>query len=104
MVAHKLTHVHHGRWRMGHQLGRRASDRGRSNKIRRLTLVIMKQLQFLSACLICLWSSGVNAQSNKPTMKAIVAHEYGGPEGLKYGNVPVPPPQREEVRIKGFRH
>jgi NADPH:quinone reductase-like Zn-dependent oxidoreductase len=62
----------------------------------------MKQLQFLSACLICLWSSGVNAQSNKPTMKAIVVHEYGGPEVLKYEDVPVPPPKEDEMLIRVF--
>src|SRR5205809_3817508 len=62
----------------------------------------MKQLQFLSACLICLWSSGVNAQSNKPTMKAIVVHEYDGPEVLKYEDVPVPTPKEDEMLIRVF--
>ena len=62
----------------------------------------MKQLQFLSACLICLWSSGVNAQSNKQTMKAIVVHEYGGPEVLKYEDVPVPTPKEDEMLIRVF--
>ena len=62
----------------------------------------MKQLQFLSACLICLWSSGVNAQSNKSTMKAIVVHEYDGPEVLKYEDVPVPTPKEDEMLIRVF--
>ncbi len=62
----------------------------------------MKQLQFLSACLICLWSSGVSAQSNKPTMKAIVVHDYDGPEVLKYEDVPVPTPKEDEMLIRVF--
>src|SRR6201982_4277132 len=62
----------------------------------------MKQLQFLSACLICLWSSGVGAQSNKPTMKAIVVHEYDGPEVLKYEDAPVPTPKEDQMLIKVF--
>src|SRR5437879_7637970 len=60
----------------------------------------MKQLQFLSACLICLWSCVVSAQSDKPTMKAIVVHEYGGPEVLKVDDVPRPVPKQNEILVK----
>jgi NADPH:quinone reductase-like Zn-dependent oxidoreductase len=60
----------------------------------------MKQLQFLSACLICLWSCLVSAQSDKPTMKAIVVHEYGGPEVLKYEDVPRPEPKGDQVLVR----
>src|SRR5207302_11173430 len=60
----------------------------------------MKQLQFLSACLICLWSCVVSAQSDKPTMKAIVVHEYGGPEVLKLDDVPRPVPRENEILVK----
>jgi hypothetical protein len=35
------------------------------------------------------------AQSTKPTMKAIVVHEYGGPEVLKYEDVPRPDPKED---------
>src|SRR5256885_14797468 len=31
------------------------------------------------------------------TMKAIVAHEYGGPEVLKYEDVPRPEPKEDEI-------
>jgi len=34
------------------------------------------------------------------TMKAIVVHEYGGPETLKFEDVPVPSPKDDEVLIK----
>jgi len=34
------------------------------------------------------------------TMKAIVAHEYGGPEVLKLENVPVPTPKEDELVVK----
>jgi NADPH:quinone reductase-like Zn-dependent oxidoreductase len=36
------------------------------------------------------------------TMKAIVAHEYGGPEVLKLEDVPVPTPQEDEILVKVF--
>jgi len=60
----------------------------------------MKQVQFLSACLICLWSCVVSAQSQKPTMKAIVVHEYGGPEVLEYEDAPRPEPKDNEVLVR----
>ena len=34
------------------------------------------------------------------TMKAIVVHEYGGPEVLKFEDVPVPSPKDDEMLIK----
>ncbi len=36
------------------------------------------------------------------TMKAVVAHQYGGPEVLKYEDVPVPTPKENEVLVKVF--
>ena len=40
------------------------------------------------------------AQSSKPTMKAIVVHEYGGPEVLKYEEVPRPEPKEDQVLVR----
>ena len=40
------------------------------------------------------------AQSIKPTMKAIVIHEYGGPEVLKYEDVPRPEPKEDQILIR----
>src|SRR5215471_266094 len=40
------------------------------------------------------------AQSVKPTMKAVVIHEYGGPEVLKYENIPRPEPKDDQLLIR----
>ena len=60
----------------------------------------MKQVHFLFTCLVCFWSCIVSAQSQKPTMKAIVVHEYGGPEVLKYEDAPRPEPKDNEVLVR----
>jgi NADPH:quinone reductase-like Zn-dependent oxidoreductase len=39
------------------------------------------------------------AETDKP-MKAIVAHEYGGPEVLRYEDAPVPEPKENEVLVR----
>ena len=39
------------------------------------------------------------AQTAKSTMKAIVVHEYGGPEVLKYEDVPRPEPKENEILV-----
>jgi NADPH:quinone reductase-like Zn-dependent oxidoreductase len=40
------------------------------------------------------------AQSDSATMKATVAHQYGGPEVLKYEDAPVPEPKENEVLVR----
>src|SRR5262249_4734120 len=40
------------------------------------------------------------AQLAKPTMKAIVVHEYGGPEVLKYEEVPRPEPKEDQILVR----
>ena len=40
------------------------------------------------------------AETDKPMMKAIVAHEYGGPEVLRYEDAPVPEPKENEVLVR----
>lgn len=42
----------------------------------------------------------VFAQSGKPTMKAVVVHEYGGPAALKFEDTPRPEPQDDEILIR----
>src|SRR5438132_327467 len=42
----------------------------------------------------------VVAQSAQPLMKAAVLHEQGGPEVLKYEDVPRPEPKDDEVLVR----
>lgn len=39
-------------------------------------------------------------QSSQPVMKAIVVHEYGGPEVLKYEDAPRPTPKDDEILVR----
>ena len=48
---------------------------------------------------ICAFGS-VRAQSASATMKAVVAHEFGGPEVLKYEDAPRPQPKENEVLVR----
>jgi NADPH:quinone reductase-like Zn-dependent oxidoreductase len=40
------------------------------------------------------------AQATGPAMKAIVIHQYGGPEVLKYEDAPRPEPKEDEILIR----
>src|SRR5438270_8499177 len=40
------------------------------------------------------------AQTNPVMMKAVVANEYGGPQVLKYQDVPKPEPKQDEVLVR----
>jgi NADPH:quinone reductase-like Zn-dependent oxidoreductase len=40
------------------------------------------------------------AESDNPIMKAVVAHEYGGPEVLKYEDAPRPEPKENELLVR----
>jgi NADPH:quinone reductase-like Zn-dependent oxidoreductase len=42
----------------------------------------------------------VMAQPAKPTMKAVVVHEYGGPEVLKYEDAPRPEPKEDQILVR----
>ena len=39
-------------------------------------------------------------QAEKPMMKAVIIHEYGGPEVLKLEDVPRPEPKENEVLVR----
>jgi NADPH:quinone reductase-like Zn-dependent oxidoreductase len=62
----------------------------------------MKNKLFLAVVLMAV--SGAldiaGAQTSKPTMKAIVVNEYGGPEILKYQDVPRPEPKDDEILVR----
>lgn len=60
----------------------------------------MKQLHFLVTGLVALWSGVALAQTKPATMKAVVVHEYGGPEVLKFEEVPRPEPKENEVLVR----
>src|SRR5256714_12540157 len=40
------------------------------------------------------------AQTNPVMMKAVVANEYGGPQVLKYQDVPKPEPKQDEILVR----
>ena len=44
--------------------------------------------------------TSVVAQSPRPQMKAVVVHEYGGPEVLKYEDVPRPEPNEDQILVR----
>jgi NADPH:quinone reductase-like Zn-dependent oxidoreductase len=62
----------------------------------------MKNKFFLAIVLMAITGAlGIaGAQSTKPTMKAIVVHEYGGPEAMKYEDAPRPEPNDDEVLVR----
>ena len=60
----------------------------------------MNQLRFLVTGLVALWSGVALAQTKPATMKAVVVHEYGGPEVLKLEEVPRPEPKENEVLVR----
>jgi NADPH:quinone reductase-like Zn-dependent oxidoreductase len=54
-------------------------------------------------CIItALFLDRASAATPRATMKAIVVHEYGGPEVLKFEDAPVPEPKEDEMLIKVF--
>jgi NADPH:quinone reductase-like Zn-dependent oxidoreductase len=62
---------------------------------------ILRALTFIAALVTALVSlSASTAQSATPTMKAVVIHEYGGPEVLKYEDIPRPEPKDDQLLIR----
>src|SRR6266705_1491488 len=62
---------------------------------------ISRQLTFFAGITAAVILRSVSpAQAAKPTMKAIVAHEYGGPDVLKYEDVPRPEPKADQILIR----
>ena len=58
----------------------------------------MKNTIFAVLFFVCI--VGARSQPVPKTMKAIVAHEYGGPEKLKLEEVPVPEPKDTEILVR----
>src|SRR4051812_5671299 len=58
-------------------------------------------MRFKSALITCFFlGAAVVSQAAPPTMKAVVVHEYGGPEMLKYEDAPRPEPKENEVLVR----
>ena len=54
----------------------------------------------ITICSFLLIPATVFAQPLSKTMKAVVAHEYGGPEVLKVEEIPLPEPKENEVLVR----
>src|SRR5205814_10534830 len=51
-------------------------------------------------CVVYALASGLALGAGTKTMKAVVAHQYGGPEVLKPENAPVPEPKENEILVR----
>src|SRR6516162_9457984 len=61
---------------------------------------IIRQLMFFMLAAAPVLSDFSSAESATPTMKAVVIHEYGDPEVLKYEDVPRPEPKDDQLLIR----
>jgi NADPH:quinone reductase-like Zn-dependent oxidoreductase len=61
---------------------------------------IIGQLMFFMLAAAPVFSDFSNAQSSMPTMKAVVIHEYGDPQVLKYEDIPRPQPKDDQLLIR----
>ena len=62
---------------------------------------ILRQRNLLARIVLAAIVPSVSpAQAAKPTMKAIVVHEYGGPEVLKYEDWPRPEPKEDQMLVR----
>src|SRR2546430_17115641 len=57
-------------------------------------------ISFLLISTFAILLPAAQAQSEKPTMKAVVIHEFGGPGVLKYEDAPRPEPKEDEILIR----
>src|SRR5438093_11219546 len=72
-----------------------------SRALRSFTMRIARQLTLIAGITAAAIPLGVSlAQSATPMMKAIVVHEYGGPEVLKYQDAPRPAPKEDQVLVR----
>src|SRR5262245_20463461 len=60
---------------------------------------IIRQLMLFMLAAAPVLSDFSSAES-APTMKAVVIHEYGGPEVLKYEDIPLPEPNNDQLLIR----
>src|SRR5881398_2656878 len=60
----------------------------------------LRLLAILSLTILALLSARAVSGDEKPMMKAVVAHEYGAPEVLKFEEVPRPEPKENEALVR----
>src|ERR1700741_4402723 len=61
----------------------------------------LRRLMFTAAAVVAgVFPTGFFAPLATRTMKAVVIHEYGGPEVLKYEDVPRPEPKDDQLLIR----
>lgn len=61
----------------------------------------LRRLMFCAAAVAAgILHTELSAQSVTPIMKAIVVHEYGGPEVLKYEDLPRPEPKEDQILVR----
>src|SRR5213076_1941612 len=60
----------------------------------------MKSLRLPLSVSVTIFVGALFAQSSNLTMKAVVVHEYGGPEVLKYEEVPRPEPKEDQILVR----
>src|SRR6266699_4952670 len=70
------------------------------NHRRRSGFQFMIAKLFLALTAALFVSSTLIAESTRPMMKAVVVHEYGGPEVLKYEDAPRPEPKENEILVR----
>jgi NADPH:quinone reductase-like Zn-dependent oxidoreductase len=59
-----------------------------------------RKLTFLLLSGILVFSGDVSPAAEKPMMKAVVAHEYGRPEVLKFEQIPRPEPKENQLLVR----
>jgi NADPH:quinone reductase-like Zn-dependent oxidoreductase len=57
-------------------------------------------LAIISLTIFTVLSAPAARANEKPMMKAVVAHEYGTPEVLKFENIPRPEPKEDEALVR----
>jgi len=60
----------------------------------------MRTLRLFQYLFVIAFAATSSAQPAKPTMKAVVIHEYGGPEVLKYEDVARPEPKDDQILVR----
>jgi NADPH:quinone reductase-like Zn-dependent oxidoreductase len=72
-----------------------------ARRLHQMHFIRIVRLVFFAALATASSEFSVSAvQSPAPTMKAVVIHEYGGPEVLKYEDIPRPEPKDDQLLVR----